>query len=417
MKIKMYTVKFAWILWLLAALVAIAFFSIKIHNWGPVLDAPEQSDFEVYYYSGVISKIKPEFLYHHLKWSEASGGEFRYRLPFLYIPAYAVLMRPLSELPYHTAKQVWFWCSIIAIVVTVYILYRYIPSKKVLTLSVIFWLLNPAALDTLFLGQVNAFLALLLTLACVGLGNPKYAVQLLAGMCLGFASAIKPFPIGLALFAFSRKHYSYVAGTVVSLILLFVIGFAALPLKVTQDYFNVMLGVATEFAPPGVAIFWNQSIAAFWSKLNMPIDVMIGTSPPPNPMWVTVLSVVSSFGFAGLTIKALLQKKDREGREISIYEICLVLIAMLLLTPNTWWHYLLITTFIFIAIAKILLNHSTTWWQRIALPLGYLLIVTQRGMERILPRVRINILSSLMFFGLMIWWYVVMVISKENWET
>jgi len=417
MKIKVCAVKLAWVLWLLAALVAIAFFSIKAHNWGPVLDAPEQGDFGVYYYSAKISKIAPEFLYDYHKWGEASGGEFRYHMPFLYIPAYAVLLRPLSDLPYETARRVWFWCSVIAIFATVIIMSRYISSKKVFALSVTLWLFNPSALDTLFHGQVNAFLAVLLTLACAGLGNPKCVVQFLAGMCLGFASAIKPFPIGLTIYAFSRKQYSYVAGTVVSLILLFAIGFVALPLKVTQDYFNVMLGVSTEFAPPGMPIFWNQSIAAFWSKLIMPIDVMIGASPPPNPMWVTVLSVVSSLIFAGFTIKALLPKKDQEGRESKIFEICLVLIAMLLLTPYTWWHYLLLTTFIFIAIAIILLNRSKTWWQRIALPLGYLLIVTQRGMERIVPHVRITILSSLTFFGLLIWWYTVMVALKENWKS
>ena len=138
----------------------------------------------------------------------------------------------------------------------------------------------------------------------------------------------------------------------------------------------------------------------------MPIDIMIGTSPPPNPVWVTVLSGVSSLLLAGFTIKALLPKIKHE-KDDKVLEICLVLITMLLLTPYTWWHYLLITTFIFLAIAEILFTRSPTWWQSIAIPLGYFLIVAQRAMERFVPVVRISALSSLTMFGLLIWWVCV----------
>jgi hypothetical protein len=406
--------KLAYAVWLITAFAAISFVWIKIQNWGPILDMPEQSDFGTYYYSGKISTLQPDLLYKHQLWEEVLGGQYRSQLPYLYLPVFSVFMQPISSLPYSTAQRVWFWCSISAIIVTLIVMKLTITSNKIFVLFAILWLFSPSTLDTLFLGQVNTLLAMLLTLACIGIRNKSHTIELIAGACLGIVSAVKPFPIGLILYAFIRRRYWYVVGTIFSICLLFTAGLILLPISVTKDYFSIILGVSAVSAPPGIPIFWNQSVAAFWRKLSIPVDVMLYSSPTTNPIWVTIFIGISNLILFGYVVKVLLPQRKFQKHQFTIHEVSLVLIMMMLLTPITWWHYLLITTFIYYSLATILYTDSTRWWQQLAISIGYLFTVIQRAMERIIPIIRIKFLSSLMFFGLLIWYYVTLFTLMDN---
>lgn len=247
-------------------------------------------------------------------------------------------------------------------------------------------------LDTLFLGQVNAVLALFVALAFLGLESRRNAIAFLAGFALGIVCCVKPIPIGLAAIALIRRRFAYLAGVACGAGMCVVVSAYALPAGVFQNYVDTIARMSGDLAPPGLTIFWNQSMLAFWQKIAN------GQGAAPSS-----LPGLLSAGLVMLLSALVILRDSGSASTRNDIAVSIALLVALLCSPITWWHYLLIATPVIMTVADTYVNSDDPLW-RLALPLGLLLIVAQRGTERLVaPALVAAVLSSLMTFGLLVW--------------
>ena len=102
--------------------------------------------------------------------------------------------------------------------------------------------------------------------------------------------------------------------------------------------------------------------------------------------------------FTAISLKKFYQRRDL------VFAWTLVFITVLIVAPVVWWHYAMIAAPMFVGIAKMRTYASLMW--RLLLPLGYLFIVVERAKAiylQVLPHLAF---SSLMLFGMLLWWFV-----------
>lgn len=405
------------VLWMMGIGAALVFFVVKIHSWGPfeTFDAPEQSDFTSYYLGARISLIRPEALYQHDQWpaildAQPQGADnLRAPWPYRYIPTFAWALRPLGMLPYRIARRVWFWGGILALVITaagfLYMKQRGIPAVGGLLL----WILLPATLDNLYLGQIGIFLAPLVLFGIAGLCTESRRLQFAGGGLIGLAGSVKLFPLSLVVVAPWRKKWFYGIGCIAGLILVVVVGFAVLPLSTWAGFGHVLQTVT--LSSPEEPILNNQSLFVFWHKFAikaaLPLVLrgrqvgLLMSHPSMSPALAVALacgSVLLVIVFTGIALR----KFYRYGH--AVFAWTLVLISALIAAPLTWWHYATIAAPMFPGIVKMRACLSLKW--RLLLPLGYLLIVCERAKTLYLQIFPHPALSSMMLFGMLLWWLV-----------
>jgi Glycosyltransferase family 87 len=414
------------LLWGLALLVAVIFVVIKVRAWGSVLDAPEQSDFVAgYYHAALIVMRSPVDLYHEERWpqllGEGSGGLFTY------MPTFAWLLGPFARLPIESARRVWFWTSVLALGLTVVLLIAMGPSRPQGMAAAALYVLMPATLDTLFLGQVNFYLGLTITLSVLSLRATRIWPQLLGGVLLGFAGAVKFFPLALAGMTVWKRRWPYGLGALLGVALYVGLGWLALPASVWADYANRLGGMTATLAPPGQSPVSNQSLLAFWTKLAMqgPVPLFLQGSDlgilqahalvPPELSkvlgYVSVLCVLCLSAWVVWRLRTSVRPQPTLMPPVFVAS-AIVLLAALLVSPITWWHYTAITAPIFPVVVAT--RPELAWPWRILMPIGYLLMVAQRGMMLWLPLVPIIATSSLMLFGLLLWWLVLLRYARHQ---
>ncbi len=389
----------AWIeliLWSVALLIALAFVAIKVRAWGGVLDAPEQGDFESYYLAARVAMLSPADLYRTDAYARVLNADV-HPAAYLYAPTYAWLMQPLAQLPYEIARRIWFWASVVALLISCALLLKLSRTTQTGLMAVALFVLLPSTLDVLFLGQVDLYLTLLLTLAVVALCVSGRARQLLGGIALGIAGAIKFFPLALLLMACWKRKSWFGIGAVVGV-------------------FAFML--AGVLVPPGWGITANESIFAFWRKLSeeTPVPLILQGSARGEllpsalpPAWLTnAAAYLTAFLLAFVSLLAWWRLRGRESDGLNASALWLLLALMV--APVTWWHYATISAPMFPAL--IALRAQLIPSLRVLIPAGYMLMVAQRGMMLWLPLVAIHATSSLMLFGFLLWWLAIVMYAR-----
>jgi hypothetical protein len=373
--------------WAIALGLGLLFTTIKVRNWGAALDAPEQSDFAVYYAAAQIVHVAPEALYRTEKWAELLQSSDAPGMPFPYAPMIAAVLRPIGTLPYEFARRIWFWSSVFLELVTLWLLLRRSSGRLRLSTGLMF-LFFPAVLDVLHLGQINAWIGLLTVGAWLGCDDRRPGVRFLAGMLLGVACCMKPIVAGLALLALVRRQWGYLGGMTAGAVLVLLFGMIALPIPVTGEYFGLLIGYTRALTPPGIEqyLFWNQSIWAFWKKL-------LGDSD--------ALGRVLGFATAAGVVLAAAVRLWRRNTPTAV-EAAAALLAVLIASPVVWNHYLLAIAPVFVGAAAAASQHRAWYWG-MALPLGYALMVAQRASEPLMALTGISISTSLMTFGMLLW--------------
>jgi hypothetical protein len=251
-------------------------------------------------------------------------------------PAAILLALPLASLPYRDAALVWNLTSLGMLVVSLCLV------RTGLRIPFSFWSLFPLAtllmlctplLMQQHLGQLNLAILLLLTgvWAADRSGRP-----LLAGVCLGLATAIKLFPGFLFLYFILRGQWKTVIVGTISVFLL--TGFTAVLFgpEAYRYYFVVVLPRVAKFR----GLWANASLVGFWVKLF---------DPPPEyprvvPIWrspaAARLGVIVSCS-AVLAVLAWIVRRSKSLPEQDL-AFGLAVTAMLLVSPITWEHYLLL---------------------------------------------------------------------------
>lgn len=164
-------------------------------------------DFPSYYYAGKTA---------------LAGGDIYQPLtrvhPYIYPPFFSLLVSPLTFFNINTAAMTWFILNLTLYTASAFILYRILFEKynatNLLWATVLAAGLIPAQLDFLH-GQVNTLILFLLTTALWSYTKER---DMLCGILIGLAAAIKITPALLVLFFLIKKEYRVVLGALAALV-------------------------------------------------------------------------------------------------------------------------------------------------------------------------------------------------------
>jgi hypothetical protein len=254
-------------------------------------------------------------------------------------PTSVLLALPLAPLNYSDAFLAWSVLSLLALVVTVWLIARQLPGALTV------WSIVPVAALLLWSngfrqqmnqGQLNVVLLLLLTSvwAADRSGRPGWA-----GILLGAATAIKLFPGFVFVYFMARRQWRALAAGAASFLVLTGLTVAVLGPDCYRDYVTVALPSLTKYR-----VYWpNLSLAGFWHKLfNSAGRHVIPLWQNPPLAWGGTLA--SDAVVTILTAWCAARSRSVRERDLAF---ALALIAMLLVSPITWDHYF---TLLFLAL-------------------------------------------------------------------
>jgi hypothetical protein len=280
-----------------------------------------------------------------------TGSGFSYPLFF------AHLMRPLALLPPAAAGVIFSTLSLVALALAVALLLRSLPQLRG-PLALAGGLaagLFPPVIGSLYFGQANLFVLLLLALAYRAV---------VPGAMLGIASAIKLYPVGGFLAALTARPPRWrviaVGTAVVSALLLLQLGTGGGSFSGRTSYF---LGPDT---------YWsNESINGWLSRLG--IDSTWTHAPLPGfPVEAAMLIIVLLLTVATLVVLVRAPTYIWEGAlALSLW------LGVVSAPKNSLWNYtplLLAITFVFMRLAG-------RWWLATLGALGWLLIELQAQLD------------------------------------
>lgn len=276
------------------------------------------TDFEVYR-TAATRAAAAEPLYR------ADDGHYQFK----YLPAFAVVARPLTWMRPETAKLVWFALSFGMVLVFVRTLVVAVPDRRLTAvgLGALTGIVTAKFfVRELALGQTNALLGLLLLPAVVGASRrPR-----LTGVFVGAAVCVKPYAILFLPWLALTQPFGAIAAAVGTLA-------AGLMLPATVYGWSGNLGLLRDWyrtvqdtTAPNLLHPDNVSLASLWAK-------WLGVGAPSS-----ALAVVS--GVALLAIICGVVFLRRRARSASYLEGGLLMLAMPLLSPQGWDYMLLLGT-------------------------------------------------------------------------
>lgn len=401
------------LLWTAVVVLVSAFLITKLRSWTPTFDLPLHTDFAVYYTAGRVADINPLGLYRPERWFEITGLRLPVAGPYLYLPSFAELLVPFARLSYEDAGRIWFWLNVVAAGGTVATLLWMWHNVRIGLLGALLWLFLPGILDTIFLGNINIFLAFGVTLVVASFDAERRWIRWAGGILSGVLATVKLFLFALVLVPLAYRRRSHVLGFVIGAAAFVLIGLIVLPPSLWFDYYNMARTTASQMSPTNVTEFWNQSVFAFWDKMAatgaMAVDfrgsitIVTAAQPILTRMQAQVGLLLSLVLLAGGTGSALWKLRSREG----IYVAAAwgsVLTFMLMVSPVTWPLHFPILAPIFPTLLALRGRLGGGW--RLLIPASYLVVLIQRGSGIWLTYAPIMALSSIGLLGLIGWWAV-----------
>lgn len=253
-------------------------------------------------------------------------------------PTSVLLALPFAALPFTEALPLWNLLSLVALAVSAWLIVHH------LHLPFSFWDLLPAV--TLLLlchpfqhqmvqGQLNLVLLLLVTGAWAADRSDR---PLWAGTLVALAAAIKLYPAFLFLYFVLRGRWRAVRAGIVAFVLITALTALVLGPQAYADYFWHVL--------PRTSLWrsdWhNLSLSGVWFKLFDPRKQLPPVEIQPL-LWSPVLAWLGA-GCGAVALMAVLYRvvsrlRSPEDADLA-FAVCVL--AMLLVSPITWDHYLLL---------------------------------------------------------------------------
>jgi hypothetical protein len=157
-----------------------------------------------------------------------------------------------------------------------------------------------------------------------------------AGFLLGIAIAVKLFPAFLLLYYFIERRWKTLIAGVLSFILVSLLTLLSLGFETYRTYFDVVLPTVEKFRSHWI----NQSLPGLWIKLFDPetdkehIEALFR-----SPILATVLALLSSLLVIAVLVWAIRKARTEPEKD---HAFGLSILAMLLVSPITWNHYLVL---------------------------------------------------------------------------
>jgi alpha-1,2-mannosyltransferase len=211
--------------------------------------------------------------------------------------------------------------------------------------------------------QINPLLTLLLALAWV---SDRHGKPLVAGGLVGVAAGLKLFPGFLLLYFLGTRQWKALAAAAGTIVGLHVAAVGVFGLGEVVHYFRDVVPQVSEWR----SNWLNCSLGGFWSRL---FDVTDGNSREwfHSPALAKVLTYATSGGVTAAVGWRTWQARTGEQRDLAF---AVTVVAMLLVSPITWDHYLLLL-FVPAAILWYYVATTTSWqllFAAIVFPTGWL---------------------------------------------
>ena len=343
----------------LALLMSLAFISLGLGVFGLIRNLPaffprpEPVDFAAYYAgASILNSTAPYELYNlqlqqrHIEqagFSTVGGG-------YIYLPFLAVVLRPLVLLPFSQAAILWLILNLLWLAGSVWLLLDLAglgKNNRRSAVALILVFLLPPVNSTLVMGQVNIILLFLLAAAtCLLVRYPASGrAEILAGLLLGLATALKLFPGIVLLPLIVRCRWRAVGGVLAGLSLALGIGIVW-----GGGWVNTWRFVV-EVLPhiPSPAVPFNQSLLAVMQRLLTSQELVFSVLSATNYVTVTSHPLVDlpvlvypatwllSLAILGTTAWAIRRAIVQE-MPVSV-DMALTLLMVLLVLPLVWKHY------------------------------------------------------------------------------
>ena len=243
---------------LLAALYALLFLLPLLGH-----KAPRADDFQDYLFAAqqLAHGGDPyaNFIRNHVPWDwSLSSG-------YLYPPAFAVALTPLTWIPNDLAVRLWLVLIQAAVFASLLIIYRTVgrPSRgELLCLSAVLLTYFPLA-SSVLTGAMNCLLLLLLTGAWACWLRRR---DLGSGALIGIAAFFKLFPLALVPYLAWRRHWRLLAALGLTTLAGLALGVVVTSVDHNIYYFHDML----PHLAAGTGYRENQSLAGFTARICQP---------------------------------------------------------------------------------------------------------------------------------------------------
>jgi hypothetical protein len=243
---------------------------------------------------------------------------------YIYPPLLAILFVPLTILPMNTAAQVWFFLNVTLYGASLLVLCKAVDLGRRSRNLPLLWTLAflfPPALYTIYKGQVNILLLLLLALTCWLYTKGS---QRLAGAALGVAIMVKIVPILLLPYFAWRRQYTLCLATVVTISLIGVLGLMVVGIDPHLTYISSVLPSLAQPRPNPS----NQSLGGFFSLLfieNAYTDNLVSNLA----LWKTLTASFTVGAILGVVMLCSRQqvRPQREKLELGLLITTMPLVA------------------------------------------------------------------------------------------
>jgi hypothetical protein len=254
--------------------------------------------------------------------------------PYLYPTLTALVVTPLSFLPPRVGAGLWALAGVLATWAATLALVRAAPAasrRRRLAFVALVVLFIPI-LSSLWAGQVNALVLLLLVLALVRLEHHRDAS---AGVLLALSIGLKPFALAVVPLLVWRRRWRALGGVLFGGALVLALSLVAFGPEATADQFGRVAGVVAPAAPRLEPTVQNlhSLVARAWG--DRPAE-------PGRGLDLAVRGLL-----AGAAVLVVLR---RRGDDALTGEAVLLVTTTLLVSPLTWYHH------------YVLLLPALAWW-------------------------------------------------------
>ena len=265
--------------------------------------------------------------------------------PLLYPPPSLLLLWPLIQMPYETAKIVMLVVNHVLIVLIGYLVVARIlrvafDGRITLVLLAYYFLYEPVQI-TLNHGQVNLAALLLLCVAWVGARENRHPLWI--ALPLAVAILVKTYPAVLLVYLLATRRYRAVLWTVAALAIACAIAAVVLPGALWSEYLTEVLPTAGYGRTPhelfSPAAPWNQGIAGFVARVfleNEYSGFLVArpafAAPITYACCAALLSVATFLCFRS-------SRHHPDGPAVDL-EFSLFMATLFLIAPLSWEHHL-----------------------------------------------------------------------------
>jgi len=254
---------------------------------------------------------------------------------YVYLPIFLAPFTLFTTVNYPTAANLWLMvnlCALIAVIILEWSLTSGLPHPWLRLMSIIS--LNLCSFPLLYalkLGQTSIMVYLIVCLIYYFTVKKQ---DHLAGIFLGFITALKYSPFLFILYFLYRRRYSLVISSTLTIVSLLLLSLFIYGLPLHKIYWSYL----TEISAMGIAAWSNQSIDAFVLRLATKTNIF-HFYPVKATTLISIIGYSLTFSAMGIVYLFLRSNKDTESSSLYPLEFSSIILCCLLIPTISWLHY------------------------------------------------------------------------------